>query len=88
MGGITSSTTPHVDSSHKHFRVTHQFHPLFGQKFELVESRTNWGENRLYFSDSEGNLRSISTSFTDVAVDPFVEIAAGNSYFRFDDLVQ
>src|SRR2546425_1660352 len=35
MGGTTSSTTPHVDSSHKHFRVTHPFHPLFGQQFEL-----------------------------------------------------
>jgi Family of unknown function (DUF5372) len=88
MGGITSSTTPHVDSSHKHFRVTHPFHPLFGEKFELVESRTNWGENRVYFSDSQGNVRSISTSYTDVAVDPFVEIAAGRSHFRFDDLVQ
>jgi hypothetical protein len=84
----TSSTTPHVDSSHKHFRVTHPFHPLFGQKFELVESRTNWGESRVYFCDSQGHVRSISTSYTDVVVDPFVEIAAGRSYFRFDDLVQ
>jgi hypothetical protein len=61
---------------------------LFGQDFELVESRTNWGENRVYFSDRQGNVRSISTSYTDVAVDPFVEVAAGRSYFRFDDLVE
>jgi len=62
---------------------------LFGQKFELVESRSNWGESRVYFSDSQGHVQSISTSYTDVGgVDPFVEIAAGRSYFRFDDLVQ
>jgi len=61
---------------------------LFGQKFELVESRSNWGENRVYFCDSQGQVRSISTSYTDVVVDPFVEIAAGRSSFRFDDLVQ
>jgi len=62
---------------------------LFGQKFELVESRTNWGENREYYSDHQGHVRSISTSYTDdVSVDPFLEIAAGRSYFRFDDLIQ
>jgi hypothetical protein len=33
-------------------------------------------------------VRSISTSYTDVVVDPFVEIAAGRACFRFDDLVQ
>jgi hypothetical protein len=62
---------------------------MFGQEFELVECRSNWGENRVYFSDSHGHVQSIPTSYTDVAaVDPFVEIAAGRSYFRFDDLTQ
>ena len=60
---------------------------MFGQDFELVERRSNWGENRVYFSDSHGHVQSLPTSYTDVAaVDPFVEIAAGRSYFRFDDL--
>ena len=59
---------------------------MFGQEFELVECRSNWGENRVYFSDSDGHVQSLPTSYTDVAVDPFVEIAAGRSYFRFDDL--
>ena len=61
---------------------------MFGQKFELIESRTNWGENRVYFSDPQGNVRSISTSYTDIEVDPFVEIAAGRSFFRYEDLVR
>jgi hypothetical protein len=39
--------------------------------------------------DARGQVQSIPTGYTDVAaVDPFVEIAAGRSYFRFDDLVQ
>jgi len=34
-------------------------------------------------------VQSISASFTDVAgVDVFVDVAAGRSYFRFDDLIQ
>jgi len=62
---------------------------MFGQEFELDECRSTWGENRVYFSDSDGHVRSLPTSYTDVAaVDPFVEIAAGRSYFRFDDLNQ
>jgi hypothetical protein len=41
----------------------------------------------VYFSDSDGHVQSLPTSYTDVAAaDPFVEIAAGRSYFRFDDL--
>jgi hypothetical protein len=39
--------------------------------------------------NARGQVQSIPTSYTDVAtVDPFVEMAAGRSYFRFDDLVQ
>jgi len=89
MDGTTSSTTPHGESSERHFRVIHPFHPLFGQEFELVDRRTNWGENRVYFFDARGQVQSISASFTDVAgVDVFVDVAAGRSYFRFDDLIQ
>ncbi len=89
MGGTTSSTTPHDQSSKRHFRVIHRFHPLFGKRFELVDRRTNWGEDRVYFSDAGEQVQSISASYTDVAgVDAFVEIAAGRSYFRFEDLIQ
>ena len=43
----------------------------------------------MYFSESHGHVQSLPTSYTDVAaVDPFVEIAAVRSYFRFDDLTQ
>ena len=67
---------------HKPFRVTHPFHPLFNREFGLIEYRNNWGEDRVYFHDAEGQWQSILASCTDVGgVDPFVEIAAGRSFF-------
>ena len=69
--------------------MTHPFHPLFGREFELLEYRNNWGEDRVYFHDGEGQLRSILASCTDAGrADPFVEISAGRSFFRYEDLVQ
>jgi hypothetical protein len=71
------------------FRVTHPFHPLSGSEFELIEHRLNWGEDRVYYLDEAGELRSILASCTDVgAVDPSVEIAAGRALFRFEDLLR
>jgi hypothetical protein len=43
----------------------------------------------VYFHDAEGKLQSILASCTDAGgADPFVEIAAGRSYFRYEDLVR
>jgi Family of unknown function (DUF5372) len=69
--------------------VIHPFHPLFGQEFELIEYRKNWGEDRVYFLDIEGRLAAILASCTDAGgVDPFVEISAGRSWFRYEDLLR
>jgi len=73
----------------RRFRVTHPFHPLFQQEFELVSYRQNWGEDRVWFQDKLGRLHSLPTSWTDVcAVDPFVSLAAGRSLFRVADLIE
>jgi len=43
----------------------------------------------VYFHDSRGQLQSILASCTDAGgVDPFVEISAGRSYFRYEDLIR
>ena len=43
----------------------------------------------MYFHDAEGRLQSILASCTDAAgIDPFVEIGAGRSYFRYEELIQ
>jgi hypothetical protein len=74
---------------HQHFRVTHPFHPLFGYQFELLDYCHNWGEDRVYFEDAQGQVQSILASCTDAGgVDPFIEISAGRSFFRPEDLIR
>ena len=55
----------------------------------MIEYRQTWGENRVYFLDSSGQLRRLPASWTDVAgEDPFVAVAAGRSPLRLEDLLQ
>jgi hypothetical protein len=69
-------------------RVTHPFHPLSGREYEFVEHRQNWGEDRVYLRDADGELFSLLTGWTDAApVDPFVVIAAGRCPFTTGDLL-
>src|SRR5437588_7768685 len=83
------STAPHGDVEIRRFRVTHPYHPLFQQAFELVSYRQDWGEDRVWFQDKLGRLHSLPTSWTDAgAVDPFVALAAGRSLFRVADLIE
>jgi hypothetical protein len=54
-----------------------------------VSYRHNWGEDRVYYVDAEGRVRTIPACWTSVAaIDPFVAIAAGRSFFRYEDLVK
>jgi hypothetical protein len=68
--------------------VTHAFHPLYGREWDLVTHRSNWGEDRVYFHDAGGRLRSLPAAWTSVAAgDPIVALGAGRSPFRFADLL-
>jgi hypothetical protein len=68
--------------------VTHPFHPLCGQRFAFVARRRNWGEDRVYYYDEQGELCSLLTAWTDAAdPDPFVVMAAGRCPFRLGDLL-
>jgi len=69
--------------------VTHPFHPLRGREFELVTYRQNWGEDRVYFHNDQGQLRALSAGWTSLrAEDPFVVISAGRAAFRTADLLK
>jgi hypothetical protein len=71
------------------FRITHPFHPHRGAEFELVTRKLNWGEDRVFYYDAEGNLQSLFTNLTDVvAADAFERVSAGRSAFRLDDLLE
>jgi hypothetical protein len=88
MSWTTSSTTPDPDDRYRRVRVTHLFHPLFGQDFEFVAYRQNWGEDRVHLHDEDGELFSVPAGWTDVvAADPFVVIADGRCPFTIDGLL-
>lgn len=69
--------------------MTHPFHPLRGQEYELVGFTHTWGEYRVFFRRSgEQRVCSLPASWTDVVEpDAFVVLAAGRSLFRVDDLL-
>lgn len=71
------------------FRITHPFHPLFGQEFELLDRRQTWGEERVYGEDAQGRLKAFPLAWTsEAAVDPVLAIGAGRAYFRVSDLLE
>lgn len=71
------------------FRITHPFHPLNGAEYELVTRKLTWGEDRVFYYDSSGKLKSLLTNVTDVvSKDAFDCISAGRSAFRMDDLLE
>jgi hypothetical protein len=52
-----------------------------------VAARHNWGLDRVYFYDDQGQLESLPTAWTDVfPLDPVVVLSAGRSAFRLEDL--
>ena len=83
------STTPDTNSKQRFFHVIHPFHPLFEREFELFDYRKCWGEDRVFYLDEAGVLRSLPARWTSaVADDPLVVIAAGRSLFRVPDLLE
>lgn len=68
--------------------VTHPFHPLCGQTFELLVVLNHWSGDRVTYLGPDGRTRSLPAAWTDLAaVDPFVHIAAGRAPFRLADLL-
>ena len=68
--------------------MTHPFHPLLGQSFELITYRKTWGEDRVFFQEG-GRLRALPAGWTDAAEPPvFVTLAQGRAHFRPDDLLR
>ena len=78
-----------MGSTSGRFRITHPFHPLRGAEYELVTRKLTWGEDRVFYYDPGGNLKSLMTNVTDVvSMDAFDRISAGRSALRVDDLLE
>ncbi len=70
------------------FTVTHPFHPLYNQQFEILNYRHNWGEYRVTFYETPEHVRTLPAAWTSmVPPDPSVVLAAGRAAFRVADLV-
>ena len=68
--------------------MTHPFHPMSGQQFEILNYHHNWGEYRVTFSDASGHVRTLPAAWTSIAPpDPDVVLAAGRAAFRVRDLL-
>jgi hypothetical protein len=68
-------------------RIIHPFHPLYGHEYEFVTCRLNWGEERAYYRDEQGELASVPAHWTNaLEPDPVVELSGGRSWFRAADL--
>ena len=51
--------------------------------------KLTWGEDRVFYYDQGGKLKSLLTNVTDVSSkDAFDRISAGRSAFRVDDLLE
>jgi hypothetical protein len=54
-----------------------------------VTRKLTWGEDRVFYYDSSGKLKSLLTNMTDVvSKDAFDRISEGRSTFRVDDLLE
>ncbi|MGH3731917.1 MAG: DUF5372 family protein [Acidimicrobiales bacterium] len=69
--------------------MVHPFHPLTGQRFDLVGFAHTWGEHRVFYrKPGDQRVFSIPSGWTDVeGIDPVVVLAQSRSPFRAADLV-
>ena len=83
------STTPSPSLAEGVFTVTHPFHPLYGQQFEILTYRHNWGKYRVTFYQTPEHVRVLPAAWTSLAPpDPSVILAAGRAAFRVADLLE
>ncbi len=69
--------------------MTHPFHPLYGQQFEILNYRHNWGEYRVTFYETPDQVRTLPAAWTSIVPpDPAVVIACGRAAFRVTDLLR
>ncbi len=85
---IYKSTTLLPKQPKVEIHVTHPFSPLREHKFELIERKQCWGEDRLLCFDETGNYRRILTSWTDyVPHDVFEVTSNGRAYLSGDSMI-
>jgi hypothetical protein len=83
------SSAPFVAELKRRVRITHPFHPRFGEEFKLLDYRRSFGDERVECIDEQDRLITVPLVWTDACgVDPFVRISAGRSFLRAEDLLR
>jgi len=68
--------------------VTHPFHPLRGQQYELVRGRTSCRGESLVVLRRKGRVIKLPLAWTSAhPVDPYVLCAPEQTFFRLPDLL-
>ena len=71
------------------FRVTHLFHPLYGQEFEIIKYKRIQGSDRVFFYQKDGSIGSLPLAWCDLrSPDPYLDIEGKHSPFRVEDLLK
>ena len=69
--------------------MTHPFHPLFNQEFDGFGCRRAWGEQRVYYDDEEGQVRSLPVVWTNMSAEAEERTkSGGGSLFRAEELLE
>lgn len=69
--------------------MTHPFHPALGQEFDLLEYRTAWTEERVFYAGVGGGIRGMPAAWTDIGeTDLFLVVSAGRAAFRVEELLR
>jgi hypothetical protein len=62
---------------------------MAGNEYGMVSRQRNWGQDRVFYYDPDGRLKSFPANITDLfTIDAFTRISAGRSAFRVDDLLE
>ena len=78
-----------MDELRERVKVTHPFHPRFGEELKLLDYRRSFGGQRVECRDRQGRLVSLPLDWTDAyGEDPFVSVSAGRSFLRPEDLLR
>ena len=71
------------------FRVTHPFHPLYGQEYEIIECKQIQARDRVFFNQKDGSKGSLPLAWCDLRPpDPYLDIEGKHSPFRVEDLLK
>ena len=83
------STAPGRNDQMQNCTITHPFHPLCGNKIQIVSLKQTWGEDRVFYRQEDGRITSIPACWTSIyEPHPFNVISKGRSVFRFQELLE